>query len=267
MAIDYDAWAKTYDTTRGASPSVLRPLLEALGPAAGRSLLDIGGGTGNFARPLADTGFQVSVVDHSPEMIRRAAAKLPSTPVLAVCDAQHLPLRDHTFDCAVSVNVLGHLPNWRGALREMRRILREGPLVIKASTRETVTANWITHYFPDYIDHAPLHHYRPAKETVDALREAGFSTIELRPIHYTDTVDGSFQALKHNPEMFFNDGLLLNTAAIMRIPEPSRGEGIGRIRADHTSGRLRDVMAEFEPLVATYGDGYLFTARPNLPDN
>ena len=31
--IDYDAWAKTYDDTRGASPSVLRALLEAVGPA------------------------------------------------------------------------------------------------------------------------------------------------------------------------------------------------------------------------------------------
>jgi hypothetical protein len=30
--IDYDAWAKTYDNTRGASPSVLRALLDALGP-------------------------------------------------------------------------------------------------------------------------------------------------------------------------------------------------------------------------------------------
>jgi hypothetical protein len=52
-AIDFDAWAQTYDATRGASPSVLAPVAEALGPPAGRSLADIGGGTGNFAAPLA----------------------------------------------------------------------------------------------------------------------------------------------------------------------------------------------------------------------
>ncbi len=55
-AIDYDAWAKTYDETRGTSPSVLGPIAEALGKPAGRSLLDIGGGTGNFARLLAEAG-------------------------------------------------------------------------------------------------------------------------------------------------------------------------------------------------------------------
>jgi hypothetical protein len=41
--IDYDAWALQYDNTRGASPSVLRPLLEALGPPDSRSVLDLGG--------------------------------------------------------------------------------------------------------------------------------------------------------------------------------------------------------------------------------
>jgi len=70
--IDYDAWARTYDDTRGASPSVLRALYEALGPAGGRTLLDIGGGTGNFAKALAEEGFRVVLCDYSPEMARRA---------------------------------------------------------------------------------------------------------------------------------------------------------------------------------------------------
>jgi hypothetical protein len=34
------------------------------------------------------------------------------------------------------------------------------------------------------------------------------------------------------------------------------------MRRDHESGRLRQVMAEYEPLVARYGDGFVFTARP-----
>jgi len=76
-AIDYDAWARTYDDSRGASPSVLNPILEALGEQAGRALLDIGGGTGNFAQPLTEAGFDVTLADFSPEMVRRAQAKLP----------------------------------------------------------------------------------------------------------------------------------------------------------------------------------------------
>src|SRR6266516_3774615 len=107
-AIDYDAWAQTYDDTRGASPSVLRPMLTALGPAASRSLLDIGGGTGNFAKALADEGFHVRLCDYSPEMARRAVVKLSGAPVF-VADAAHLPFAEGSFDSAISVNVLGHV--------------------------------------------------------------------------------------------------------------------------------------------------------------
>src|SRR6266540_3150535 len=96
-AIDYDDWAKTYDDTRGASASVLRSLLAALGPSAGRSLLDIGGGTGNFAEALAEEGFRVGLCDYSPEMARRASAKLGGAQV-AVADAAHLPFAGGSFD-------------------------------------------------------------------------------------------------------------------------------------------------------------------------
>src|SRR6266542_5369379 len=119
-AIDYDDWAKTYDDTRGVSPSVLRSLLAALGPAAGRSLLDIGGGTGNFAKVLAEEGFRVGLCDYSSAMARRAFAKLNGAPVF-VADAPHLPLTDASFDCAISVNVLGHVEDWPAMLAEARR--------------------------------------------------------------------------------------------------------------------------------------------------
>jgi ubiquinone/menaquinone biosynthesis C-methylase UbiE len=128
-AIDYDAWARTYDDTRGASPSVLRALLDALGPADGRSLLDVGGGTGNYARALLESGFRVTLCDFSPGMATRAAVKLGSAPVV-VADAPHLPFRDASFDCAVSVKVLNHIRDWRRMLRGVRRVLRGGPLAL-----------------------------------------------------------------------------------------------------------------------------------------
>ena len=260
--IDYDAWAKTYDNTRGASPSVLEPIRKALGPADGRTLLDIGGGTGNFSQPLAKDGFRVSLLDFSPVAVRRAATKIPNAEILTSGDAQHLPFRDGAFDCAISVNVLGHLPDWRRALQEARRVLRDGPFVLKVSTRETVTANWVMRYFPALIDCAPLHHYQPASETVQALRDSGFAAVDARPIHYSDAIDGSIQAVKHHPEMFLDDRQIANISAFLRVPQPQRSEGIERIRRDYASGRLREIMAEFEPLVRQYGDGFVFTARP-----
>jgi hypothetical protein len=60
---DYSNQARTYDTTRGASPSVLAPLRDALTGAPGRTLLDIGGGTGNYAQALVAEGWQPLVLE------------------------------------------------------------------------------------------------------------------------------------------------------------------------------------------------------------
>ena len=260
-AIDYDAWAKTYDDTRGASPSVLRALLEALGPRDGRSLLDIGGGTGNFAAALAGEGFRVSLCDYSQEMARRAFAKLGNGEV-AVADAAHLPFAEGSFDCAISVNVLGHVEDWRSMLAEARRVIRGGPYVMKASTRETLEANWVVEYLPGIRDHAPVHHYQRESVIIDALREAGFLRVELSRVHYTEMVDGSIQALKHFPEVLLDDERILNTATLKRLPEAEREAGLAALRRDYATGRLLEVIARYEPLVREYGDGSVFAAWP-----
>jgi len=260
-AIDYDAWAKTYDDTRGASPSVLRALLDSLGPPAGRWLLDIGGGTGNFAAALADEGFHVSLCDYSPEMARRAFAKLDKDEV-AVADAAHLPFAEGAFDCAISVNVLGHVEDWRTMLAAARRVIRGGPYVMKASTRETLEANWVVEYLPGIRDHAPVHHYQQERVIREALREAGFLRVELSRVHYSEMVDGSIQALKHFPEVFLNDERILNTATLKRLPDAEREAGLAALRRDYASGRLREVIAHYQPLVREYGDGSVFAAWP-----
>jgi hypothetical protein len=72
---DYSKQAHAYDTTRAASPSVLAPLRQALAGAPGPALLDVGGGTGNYAAALAEDGWQPLVLDRSPEMLAHAAAK------------------------------------------------------------------------------------------------------------------------------------------------------------------------------------------------
>ena len=92
--------------------------------------------------------------------------------------------------------------------------------------------------------------------------------MEQRAIHYTDADDGSFQALKHHPELLLDDERILNTAVLVRVPERERREAIETIRRDYVSGRLREIIAEFEPLVREYGDGFVFcgTAVGPHPD-
>jgi SAM-dependent methyltransferase len=68
---DYSCQGERYDESRAASPSVVRALREALDGAPGRRLIDIGGGTGNYALALRAQGWEPIVVDRSPEMLAR----------------------------------------------------------------------------------------------------------------------------------------------------------------------------------------------------
>ena len=257
MAIDFNAWATTYDDTRAASPSVLTPLLDALGPPAGRTLLDVGGGTGNFALPLSEAGFAVTLTDLAPEMARRARAKLPRA---IASDAQRLPFRDDAFDCAISINVLRHVPARVDAMREALRVIRDGPFVIKVSTAETLRGAWLHEYIPSIMQHQPR--YQSEHEIVAELRSAGFARVDVRRFVYTDAIDGSFQALKHAPASFLDERVIMNTAVFQRLPRADVDRGVELLRADIASGRVDDVVARYEPLRREFGDGSIFVAHP-----
>ena len=254
--IDYDAWAQTYDRTRGISPSVLGPLLAALGPADGRSLLDIGGGTGNYSVALSEAAFAVTHCDPSAGMVQRAASKAEVDAAI-VADGQALPFRDDAFDCAIAVKVLNHVVDRAAFMREAKRLVRDGPVVLIHATKECIEGNWITHYVPSLLGQE---RFEPEAATVEQMERAGFR-VEVVHIRYTDMADGSAQALKRFPQALLTEERIMNTSLLSRLPEEVRLEAFAAIRRDHESGRLQHVIAEYEPLSERYGDGTMFVGR------
>lgn len=259
QTIDYNAWATTYDATRRASPSIVDALLVALGPARDRLLLDLGGGTGNFALPLYQAGFRVVLCDIAPNMLRRAAAKLPIELSLTAATAEDLPYQNASFDCAVCINVVRHLGDRAAAFAEARRVLRAGPLIIRTTTKETEQAHWAHTYFPTLANHQP-----PAQsehELVADLERVGFEQITLQRFHYQGDSDGSFQALKYHPQALLDGAVAGNLAVFKRLPSAELRQGLQRLRSDLENGRLQQVIAEYQPYSVEYGDGVIVSAH------
>jgi SAM-dependent methyltransferase len=125
----YDRWAMVYDHDANPLPALEEPLVaELIGEAAGRSVLDLGCGTGRHALRLASAGADVTAVDFSDGMLAEARRKPGSERIRFVVHDLHdpLPMSDGTFDLVVSGLVLEHLRDLPAFFAEARRVLRPG---------------------------------------------------------------------------------------------------------------------------------------------
>jgi SAM-dependent methyltransferase len=110
-----------------------RELLARFLPPPPAIVLDIGGGTGVYAAPLAADGYGVRLLDPMPLHVDRArSAGLDAQ----VGDARALPFADGEADAALLLGPLYHLQERAdrvAALREAHRALRPGGVVAAAA--------------------------------------------------------------------------------------------------------------------------------------
>lgn len=229
---DYSRQAQRYDETRAASASVLRQICAALEGAPGRRLADVGGGTGNYALALKGLGWDPVVVDRSPEMLARAAAKGLTT---LEADAQRVPLADESFDAVTMISMLHHVEDRPRALAEARRVLRPGGrLVLKGFTREDAASLWIVDYFPSsrtWMDatHPPL---------ADYLSE--LPGAQVTRFEFEDMEDASLAALSSDPARVLEAASTGATSYFERMERDHPDElraGLAQLREDIAAGR------------------------------
>ncbi|HZS15067.1 MAG TPA: class I SAM-dependent methyltransferase [Candidatus Dormibacteraeota bacterium] len=228
---DYSGQAERYDRTRAASPSVLDPLRAALGGTPGGTLLDVGGGTGNYAVPMRADGWDVVVVDRSAAMLARAAAK-NLTAVRG--DALHLPFAGGAVAAAMLVAMLHHCGDPQRALSEAMRVVRPGGRVaVMAWAREDIAESWTASYWPSsrawmIPTHPPL---------ADLLAWLpGATRTEVR---WTDLCDGTLAALESHPELVLDPAWRLQTSFFERMHRDHPAElesGLARLAADVAAG-------------------------------
>lgn len=122
----YDAFSSNYDDRRGVGYHKLiddqaAELVRRVGQ--GKEVLEVGCGTGLVLERVAEFAAKANGVDLSPGMLERARERGLD---VREADATKLPFDDESFDVAYSFKVLAHVPDFRGALAEMARVVRPG---------------------------------------------------------------------------------------------------------------------------------------------
>lgn len=172
----------------------------------GDRVLDIAGGTGDlaraFARQVGEHG-QVVLTDINEAMLRVGRDRLLDDGVAVptvVCDAEHLPWPDASFDLVSVAFGLRNMTHKQQALAEMNRVLRPGGRLLVLEFSKVADAlkpaydwysfklmpmigKWVANDADSYRYLAESIRMHPDQATLKAMmKEAGFGHVDLHDL-------------------------------------------------------------------------------------
>lgn len=121
----YDLWSRIYDDEDNPLITLEERIIDdLLGDVRGRTIADVGCGTGRHAIRMAKAGARVTALDFSERMLEEAYRKRGSEDVTFIKHdlAEPLPLDAGEFDIVASCLVVDHIADLGGFFRELGRI-------------------------------------------------------------------------------------------------------------------------------------------------
>lgn len=159
---------------------LLSTIVESCRISPSSKVLVVCGGPGYEASRLGESGAEVVNPDISQPMSRIALMRRTKTGASLsslACDVQNLPIRDKSFDLAVSVSGLHHVPDFLGSLSEMCRVSsRYVALVEPLNTTFRRLLDRFTNITVEYNGLRPVCHTRKQIANLVASERFAFRT-------------------------------------------------------------------------------------------
>ena len=216
----FQAGAVAYERGRPGYPrAAIDWLREQLDLRPGRTLLDVGAGTGKLTRELVGTGAEIVAVEPVPAMRAGLERAVPEARVLDGT-AEALPLADESVD-AIAVAQAFHWFDVPRTLAEFHRVLRPGgrfALIWNRRLTDQPLHREISAIIEPYRGDTPSHHRGEWRAPLAASGLfAAVGELEL-PYEQELDVDGVVDRV-------------CSTSFIAGLDERGREEVLGRVRA------------------------------------
>jgi SAM-dependent methyltransferase len=175
---------------------VTEALLAALDPKPTDVVLDLAAGTGDITEAVAGLVGRVISTDLSPVMVEAARRRGVANAEHRVMDMQQIDLPDSSIDAVVSRFGYMLVPDPARALRETRRVLRDGGRLAFATWAPAKRNPWATAYGPVLIERGLQEPPKPGEagqfslsteeELEPLIRGAGFDEFAVTevPVEY-----------------------------------------------------------------------------------
>ena len=201
-------------------------------PSPSDRILDVGAGGGWCSDLLQRINRRSVAVDISVDMLRVARQRPTRTPIPAVAgDLEHLPFASGSFDKAICLSALHHIPDMASAVREICRVLDDdGVAVFSEPGVGHADKPWSVSASRDFgvLEQEVLIH-----PLIRMCRDAGFAHAHVCPISYII------------PEFELNDEEWLSWTRLPRRKRPLRAlEKIWRAMLEIVGAGKRSVLFE-----------------------
>ncbi len=181
----FDSWAKTYDTDRISSwfRYIHKMMLEHIDISGKKKILDVGCGTGNALALMAKENREAEYygIDISAQMIKNAREKTGNLAnfEFKIANSENIPYKDNSFHLVFSSNSFHHYPNPLKALKEIKRVLKDGgTFFLEDACRDVFFPIWLQNIYRQKFEKGHIKYYTTS-EITGFLKEAGFKHIKI----------------------------------------------------------------------------------------
>ena len=154
---------------------------------AGKKVLEIGCGTGEFTKRITQTGADITAIDISPDLLEIARKTIPNVTVrFHVQNVEKLDFKDGSFDVVIGSSILHHL-NLNLAIKEVYRVLKRGGGIVFTEPNMFNPQIWLERNIPiirkltnNSPDETAFIRWVLKKE----LMNLGFKNVSIRPFDF-----------------------------------------------------------------------------------
>ena len=230
----YNAIGRGYNSTRQPDERIVDRLLELLDLPLGKTIADIGAGTGNYSNAIAQRGYKVIAIEPSVTMQQQAQSNQDVTWVQAA--AESIPLEDNTVDGAIVMLALHHFQNIAAGIKEIDRTIAAGKIVIFAFEQSKIPDFWLTDYFPYFIQDT-LKTFPSTSEISQQINQITQKKVTVTPFLLPPDLKDKFAAAGwQKPEMYLDASVRNGISTFAKMPQNLLSAGINKLAAELDNG-------------------------------
>ena len=191
--------------------------------STGKTLLDVGCGTGDFLQTAKQHGWDVFGIEPNPNA--RAIANIKTDNVVFDTD-KFLEFKPQTFDVITLWHVLEHLPNLEEQVIVLKKLLKpQGTLIIAVPNYKSYDATYYKAFWAAYD--VPRHLWHFNKESVSKLfSKVSMQVVKIKPMYFDAFYVSMLSEKYKTKKMGFVKGFLVGALSNLKATQSKEASSL-----------------------------------------